>query len=280
MGRGAAFPSRRARATRPPAPSGAGVVQPGSASLALGTSGVLFVGGRSLPAESRARGARVLPLPAGRAGTRCRCCSRRRAASRWVTRLVGAASEAALLAEVEAQDRPAAGALLFLPYLSGERTPHNDPAARGVFFGLSPRNRSRGARARRARRRGVRVRRRAAGAARSRRRVARGVGGGRRRAQRALGAESWPRCSIARSSCAREPTWVRRSAPRDSRGSPSRANAPRTCVPRRRSRTWSNPIRRCAITTARRSNAGARSMLACATAFADALAESERGESQ
>jgi xylulokinase len=26
---------------------------------------------------------------------------------------------------------------LFLPYLSGERTPHNDPAARGVFFGLT-----------------------------------------------------------------------------------------------------------------------------------------------
>jgi xylulokinase len=25
----------------------------------------------------------------------------------------------------------------FLPYLSGERTPHNDPQARGVFFGLT-----------------------------------------------------------------------------------------------------------------------------------------------
>jgi xylulokinase len=28
--------------------------------------------------------------------------------------------------------------VLFLPYLSGERTPHNDPNARGVFFGLDP----------------------------------------------------------------------------------------------------------------------------------------------
>ena len=27
--------------------------------------------------------------------------------------------------------------MLFLPYLSGERTPHNDANARGVFFGLS-----------------------------------------------------------------------------------------------------------------------------------------------
>jgi xylulokinase len=28
--------------------------------------------------------------------------------------------------------------VLFLPYLHGERTPHNDPYARGVFFGLTP----------------------------------------------------------------------------------------------------------------------------------------------
>jgi xylulokinase len=26
---------------------------------------------------------------------------------------------------------------IFLPYLSGERTPHNDPHAKGVFFGLT-----------------------------------------------------------------------------------------------------------------------------------------------
>jgi len=29
------------------------------------------------------------------------------------------------------------GSLIFLPYLTGERTPHNNPAARGVLFGLS-----------------------------------------------------------------------------------------------------------------------------------------------
>ncbi len=32
---------------------------------------------------------------------------------------------------------PASDGLIFLPYLSGERTPHGDPYARGVFFGLS-----------------------------------------------------------------------------------------------------------------------------------------------
>jgi xylulokinase len=53
----------------------------------------------------------------------------------WIARATGAASEAALLAEVEAADHPS-GRLLFLPYLSGERTPHNDPEASGVFVGL------------------------------------------------------------------------------------------------------------------------------------------------
>ena len=44
-----------------------------------------------------------------------------------------------LLAEVEAAPLPPPEAeVLFLPYLSGERTPHNNPQARGVFFGLSP----------------------------------------------------------------------------------------------------------------------------------------------
>jgi sugar (pentulose or hexulose) kinase len=32
---------------------------------------------------------------------------------------------------------PGSGGLIYLPYLTGERTPHMDPEARGVFFGLS-----------------------------------------------------------------------------------------------------------------------------------------------
>ncbi|MDP3061816.1 MAG: xylulokinase [Chloroflexota bacterium] len=40
-----------------------------------------------------------------------------------------------LTAEAEVV-RPGADGLMFLPYLTGERTPHNDSSARGVFFGL------------------------------------------------------------------------------------------------------------------------------------------------
>lgn len=36
--------------------------------------------------------------------------------------------------------RPGSEGLVFLPYLNGERTPHPDPHARGVFFGLSARH--------------------------------------------------------------------------------------------------------------------------------------------
>jgi len=38
------------------------------------------------------------------------------------------------------QAKPGCEGLLYLPYLSGERTPHADPLARGVFFGLSHRH--------------------------------------------------------------------------------------------------------------------------------------------
>jgi xylulokinase len=42
-----------------------------------------------------------------------------------------------LAAEIEARFEGPSG-LVFLPYLTGERTPHNDPDARGVAFGLTP----------------------------------------------------------------------------------------------------------------------------------------------
>jgi xylulokinase len=53
----------------------------------------------------------------------------------WAAKLVAAEDIGALLSQVEASYR-GAGRIVFLPYLSGERTPHNDPYARGVFFGL------------------------------------------------------------------------------------------------------------------------------------------------
>jgi xylulokinase len=53
-----------------------------------------------------------------------------------IAHLIGDAPLPDLLAEVEA-GYTGPSPLLVLPYLSGERTPHDDPYARGVVFGLS-----------------------------------------------------------------------------------------------------------------------------------------------
>ena len=115
---------------------GIGAVRPGEGFLSLGTSGVLFV------VTDRYR-----PNPASAVHAFCHALPGRwhqmsvmlSAASglQWITRLTGSASEAALLERVEAlSDAQRDRAPLFLPYLSGERTPHNDPHAAGAFFGL------------------------------------------------------------------------------------------------------------------------------------------------
>ena len=56
----------------------------------------------------------------------------------WATRLLGYADEAALIADAATLD-PARQqrAPLFLPYLGGERSPHNNPQAQASWTGLS-----------------------------------------------------------------------------------------------------------------------------------------------
>ncbi|TVR19456.1 MAG: xylulokinase [Anaerolineaceae bacterium] len=61
-------------------------------------------------------------------------------ALRWlrgITGLSGVPDAYAILSASAATVRPGADGLIFLPYLTGERTPHMNPSARGVFFGLS-----------------------------------------------------------------------------------------------------------------------------------------------
>lgn len=115
--------------------AGLGVTAPGTAFLSLGTSGVYFVAN-----------AAYSPNPAGAVhafchafpGTWHQMSVMLSAAScmGWLKRLTHADSEAQLVSEAEALPDGAATPI-FLPYLSGERTPHNDPHASGVFFGLT-----------------------------------------------------------------------------------------------------------------------------------------------
>ena len=115
---------------------GMGVVTPGASFLSLGTSGVLFGASDSYrpnPAQGVHTFCHALPGQWHQMGVMLSAAS----CLRWAAQVTGAPDEAALLAEIE-QAGPAARAAapLFLPYLSGERTPHNDPHASGVWFGL------------------------------------------------------------------------------------------------------------------------------------------------
>ena len=113
---------------------GVGVVDGGDAFLSLGTSGVTFVASDAFaPAPERGVHAFCHALP-GRWHQMSVILSAASCLS-WVAELTGAEDETSLLEEVETS-APDSGGVLFLPYLSGERTPHDDPRARGVFFGL------------------------------------------------------------------------------------------------------------------------------------------------
>jgi xylulokinase len=114
---------------------GSGVIGDGDGFLSLGTSGVVFV------ADNKFR-----PNPDGAVHTFCHALPdlwhemsvmlSAASAVDWVAQVTGFASPADLYAAAEIRNQPAATEI-FLPYLSGERTPHNDPYAKGMFFGLS-----------------------------------------------------------------------------------------------------------------------------------------------
>ncbi len=113
---------------------GVGVVKDGDALLSLGTSGVIFVATNDFrPNPARAVHAFCHALP----GMWHQMSVHLSAASciDWVARITGAAGAADLFARAEAAG-PASGPEIFLPYLSGERTPHNDPEVRGAFLRL------------------------------------------------------------------------------------------------------------------------------------------------
>ncbi len=123
---------------------GVGIDVPGPLSVALGTSGVVF---GVLPSYSADAEARLHTFCHAVPGTWHAMGVMLSAAGslRWLRDVVGG-DDATLVAEAEAWS-PGAEGLTFLPYLTGERTPHADPDARGAFVGLTVRH-DRGALAR------------------------------------------------------------------------------------------------------------------------------------
>ncbi len=116
---------------------GMGAVHAGQGFLSLGTSGVLFVvTPRYQPNAASATHAFCHALP----GLWHQMSVMLSAASclQWATRLLGASSAGALEEQASALTlTQRESAPLFLPYLSGERTPHNSATVRGSFHNLS-----------------------------------------------------------------------------------------------------------------------------------------------
>lgn len=113
---------------------GLGAIRPGGAFVSLGTSGVLWATtDRFSPNPARAVHAFCHAVPdvwhqMGVILSAASCLS-------WAAGVLGA-SEGELLAPLG--EKPSAPSpIRFLPYLSGERTPHDNAAVRGAFLGLA-----------------------------------------------------------------------------------------------------------------------------------------------
>jgi xylulokinase len=116
---------------------GVGVVGGGLLSSSVGTSGVLFAATDSFT-----------PDPSGRIHAFCHAVPdgyhlmgvtlSAGGSLSWWRDVMGTDYDE--LVEAASRVPPGAEGLLFLPYLSGERTPHLDPQARGGFFGLTSRH--------------------------------------------------------------------------------------------------------------------------------------------
>lgn len=114
---------------------GSGITSHGDGFISLGTSGVVFL------ADEHYR-----PNLEGAVHTFCHALPglwhqmsvmlSAASAVDFVAKMTGFAQPSDLYAAAEDANTPGTGAL-FLPYLSGERTPHNNPNAKGAFFGLT-----------------------------------------------------------------------------------------------------------------------------------------------
>jgi xylulokinase len=108
-------------------------VTPNSAFVSLGTSGVLFVSNRQFspnPDSAVHAFCHSLPNTWHQMGVILSAAG----SIEWLSSVTGT-SAADLAQSVEGKANEP-GSLLYLPYLSGERTPHNNARARGSFVGL------------------------------------------------------------------------------------------------------------------------------------------------
>jgi xylulokinase len=118
---------------------GTGVVRPGTMAVTLGTSGVVFAATESALIEPEGRLHAFCHAVAGRWHLMGVMLSAAGSLQWYRDKLACERSFADLVDEAAGVPAGSEG-LLFLPYLSGERTPHPDPLARGARVGLTMRH--------------------------------------------------------------------------------------------------------------------------------------------
>ena len=118
---------------------GVGAIRPGIVALSLGTSGVVFAATEEpfTQAEGRLHAfCHAVPDRWHLMGVMLSAAG----SLRWLRDAVAPDKSFDELVAGAAEVEPGAEGLMFLPYLSGERTPHPDPHARGAFVGLTVRH--------------------------------------------------------------------------------------------------------------------------------------------
>ena len=114
---------------------GTATVGDGSCNISLGTSGTIFISsdrfaldsGNALHSFAHADGSYHL----------MGCMLSAASCNKWWAEDILKSSDFAALQSGIGDEALGRNSVLFLPYLMGERSPHNDPAARGAFIGMS-----------------------------------------------------------------------------------------------------------------------------------------------
>ena len=132
LGLEAGIPVMAGAADNAAAATGTGAIGAGGCNISLGTSGTVFVctddykrGGGEMHSFRHADGGYHL----------MGCMLSAAECNRWWTELVCRSYYSAEQADMPA---PGSAGVLFLPYMMGERSPHNDTDARSVFVGMRP----------------------------------------------------------------------------------------------------------------------------------------------
>ncbi|MCL2372519.1 MAG: xylulokinase [Defluviitaleaceae bacterium] len=113
---------------------GSGIVSEGMCSVSLGTSGVLFVAAENFAVDKSPAAIHAFCHSTGRYHFMGVTLAAAGSNKWWVEEVLATTDHPK---EQQNINKVGKNPVFFLPYLSGERTPHNDPQARGAFVGMN-----------------------------------------------------------------------------------------------------------------------------------------------